>query len=120
MRPTAAQRGYDGRWQAVTAAYKDEHPWCLGCQAIGVRRLAEVVDHVVPHGGDSALFWNEGNWQSVCRWCHGSVKPVLERRWRAGKLKDVALRLDSPQAKALTRAHHRPAIGDDGYPIPGT
>ncbi|OLB69352.1 MAG: hypothetical protein AUI16_28705 [Alphaproteobacteria bacterium 13_2_20CM_2_64_7] len=120
MRPTAAQRGYDGRWQAVTAAYKDEHPWCLGCQAIGVRRLAEVVDHVVPHGGDSALFWNEGNWQSVCRWCHGSVKPVLERQWRAGKLKDVALRLDSPQAKALTRAHHRPAIGADGYPIPGT
>jgi 5-methylcytosine-specific restriction enzyme A len=120
MRATAAQRGYGGEWQAAIASYKQANPWCLGCWAIGVRQPVEVVDHVVPHGGDEALFWDEGNWQSACRWCHGSVKPVLERQWRAGKLSDVGLRLDSAQAKTLTRAKHRPAIGADGYPILGT
>ena len=117
MRPTAAQRGYDGKWQAAIAVYREEHPWCLGCWAIGVRRPTEVVDHVLPHGGDARLFWDESNWQASCTWCHGSVKPVLERQWRAGKLKDSALRLDSVEAQTLARAKHRPAIGADGYPL---
>lgn len=72
-RPTAARRGYDARWQAAIAAYKDIHPWCIGCWAIGVRRETEVVDHVVPHHGDPMLFWCEENWQSSCTWHHGAI-----------------------------------------------
>jgi 5-methylcytosine-specific restriction protein A len=119
-RPTAARRGYDARWQAAIAAYKDIHPWCIGCWVIGVRRETEVVDHVVPHRGDPALFWCEANWQPSCAWHHGAIKPVLERDWRSGKIPDAALRLDSASAQWLTRMKYRPAIGADGYPIEGT
>jgi 5-methylcytosine-specific restriction protein A len=30
-----------------------------------------VVDHVIPHKGDRALFWDEANnWQALCARCH--------------------------------------------------
>jgi 5-methylcytosine-specific restriction protein A len=36
-----------------------------------------VVDHIRPHMGDPALFWDEGNWQALCDYtspfnCHGT------------------------------------------------
>jgi 5-methylcytosine-specific restriction protein A len=32
--------------------------------------VATQTDHVRPHRGDRALFWDrEGNWQSLCRTC---------------------------------------------------
>jgi 5-methylcytosine-specific restriction enzyme A len=119
-RPTATQRGYDAQWFAASALFKAHNPFCLGCLAIGLSTPTEVVDHIVPHQGDNMLFWNEANWQPACAWHYNAIKPTLERQWRAGKIRDMALRLDSPQAKALTRAKHKPAIGADGYPIAGT
>jgi len=32
--------------------------------------LATVVDHISPHKGDSDLFWDRANWQSLCESCH--------------------------------------------------
>jgi 5-methylcytosine-specific restriction protein A len=32
--------------------------------------VATLVDHVVPHRGDPALFWDVENWQSLCATCH--------------------------------------------------
>ena len=29
-----------------------------------------VVDHIVPHRGDSNLFWDRNNWQPLCKPCH--------------------------------------------------
>ena len=29
-----------------------------------------LVDHIVPHRGDQALFWDEQNWQPLCKSCH--------------------------------------------------
>ena len=31
---------------------------------------ATVVDHIVPHRGDPRLFWDEKNWQPLCKECH--------------------------------------------------
>ena len=31
---------------------------------------ATLVDHVIPHRGNEALFWDESNWQSMCDACH--------------------------------------------------
>lgn len=31
---------------------------------------ATVVDHIKPHRGDKALFWDEHNWQPLCKKCH--------------------------------------------------
>jgi hypothetical protein len=33
-------------------------------------RIANVVDHIIPHRGDMELFWDESNWQSMCEPCH--------------------------------------------------
>jgi Restriction endonuclease len=41
------------------------------CFADNRTTLADVVDHVVPHRSDVALFWDElHNWQSLCYSCH--------------------------------------------------
>lgn len=48
------------------------------CEEEGVVEPATIVDHIVPHRGDTKLFWNtEGNWQSLCASCH-SRKTVKE------------------------------------------
>lgn len=39
-----------------------------------------VCDHIRPHRGDAALFWDEGNLQSLCKPCHDVVKQAEERR----------------------------------------
>ncbi|WP_314945899.1 hypothetical protein [Bradyrhizobium cosmicum] len=40
---------------------------------------AVVVDHVKPHRGDRALFWDKRNWQPLCTHHHNSTKQSLER-----------------------------------------
>ncbi|WP_349253802.1 HNH endonuclease signature motif containing protein [Bradyrhizobium sp. CB2312] len=40
---------------------------------------AVVVDHIKPHRGDRALFWDKGNWQPLCTHHHNSTKQRLER-----------------------------------------
>ncbi|MBK9704528.1 MAG: HNH endonuclease [Betaproteobacteria bacterium] len=54
------------------------------CEAAGRLTAASVVDHVVPHRGDQALFWDVGNWQPLCKPCHDGAKQSLER---GGKLR---------------------------------
>jgi 5-methylcytosine-specific restriction endonuclease McrA len=39
-----------------------------------------VVDHIVPHEGDEALFWSPANLQSVSKEYHDGVKKAFERR----------------------------------------
>lgn len=31
---------------------------------------AKVVDHIIPHKGDTRLFWDEGTHQSLCKRYH--------------------------------------------------
>ena len=47
-----------------------EHPLCAECLKNSVLTPATVVDHIVPHRGDYALFWDENNWQPLCKSCH--------------------------------------------------
>ncbi|WP_367142722.1 hypothetical protein [Desulfosporosinus sp.] len=28
------------------------------------------MDHIIPHRGDKALFWDESKWQPHCKRCH--------------------------------------------------
>lgn len=37
---------------------------------VGRLTQATVVDHIVPHRGDQKLFWDESNWQPLCKPCH--------------------------------------------------
>jgi 5-methylcytosine-specific restriction enzyme A len=38
-----------------------------------------VVDHKLPHRGDSKLFFDASNLQSLAKQCHDSWKQALER-----------------------------------------
>lgn len=69
-RGSAYSRGYTKRWDAARLAYLSQHPLCSTCDKVGHTTIAAVVDHVVPHRGDMALFWDEGNWQPLCKRCH--------------------------------------------------
>ncbi len=69
-RGTAASRGYDGRWRKARRLFLQEHPLCAHCENEGIIRPATVVDHVIPHRGDAALFWDVSNWQPLCKVHH--------------------------------------------------
>ena len=71
LRGSAAERGYDGKWRKARARFLREHPLCVKCREQGKLTPATVVDHIIPHRGDPVLFWDENNWQPLCRDCHG-------------------------------------------------
>lgn len=78
-RPSAAARGYDGKWRVESKAFlaMPENRYCK----CGCGRLADMVDHIVPHRGDHRLFWNRANWQPMAMVpCHVSKKQSIESR----------------------------------------
>jgi 5-methylcytosine-specific restriction protein A len=79
-RGSSNDRGYGWRWRKRARAFLVEHPLCgqragslapVMSQCFDERRVtaAVQVDHVEPHRGDQALFWDETNWQALCRPC---------------------------------------------------
>jgi 5-methylcytosine-specific restriction enzyme A len=64
------------------------------CLRAGIVEPAFAVDHIVPHKGDQVLFWDQSNWQSLCRTHHNSDKQRIERGGKA-----------------------KPYIGADGWPL---
>lgn len=102
-RGSARQRGYTVEWDRASAAFKCEHPLCLGCHAVGRVTIATVVDHAEPHRGDMVKFWDRGQWQSACKWHHDVVKQHLERLFASGSIGVDDLRLDSATAQRVTR-----------------
>ncbi len=52
----------------------------LGCGRVEGDTALLVADHVVPHRGDEALFWDRGNLQCLCKDCHDTHKQRWERR----------------------------------------
>lgn len=78
-RKSSTQRGYGYRWQQTSRAYLAAHPLCVdpSNRHQGLVVLATETDHIVPHCGDMRLFWDPGNWQSLCHDCH-SYKTATE------------------------------------------
>jgi len=91
-RPSASRRGYDVHWRRARADFLAANPHCVMCRAEGRQTQATVVDHVQPHRGDPALFWDRSNWQGLCDTHHSSTKQAQEK------------------------GHTRPLIGTDGWP----
>lgn len=69
-RKGAHARGYNHHWRKRAKLYLQENPLCAECEQQGILTAATVVDHKVPHKGDMSLFWDEDNWQSLCKTCH--------------------------------------------------
>jgi 5-methylcytosine-specific restriction endonuclease McrA len=76
-----AERGYGWRWQKARKTFlaKPENVLCRMCTEEGRVTAATVVDHVIPHKGDQALFWDTSNWQPLCKAHHDSAKQAEER-----------------------------------------
>ena len=70
MRGGADARGYNAEWRRARKAFLKEHPLCAECMLKGRLAPATVVDHIIPHRGDKRLFWDEHNWQALCKNCH--------------------------------------------------
>jgi len=122
-RGTAAERGYDGRWQSARLGYLRKHPLCACCEANGRTVPAVLVDHVVPHRGDKALFWQRDNWQGLCERCHRVIKAIVERRWSLGEADARHLRLDYAMPDRYAHATtgwmdwHPDTIGASSIPL---
>lgn len=82
------------RWKAARLRHLAAFPLCAFCQKEGHINVGTVVDHIRPHKGDEALFWNPDNWQTLCQRHHSSDKQIIEK---GGKPKQ--------------------RIGIDGFPI---
>jgi 5-methylcytosine-specific restriction endonuclease McrA len=67
-RPTATERGYDGKWKKESKAFL-ALPGNELC-ACGCSRPASMVDHKVAHKGDMKLFWDRSNWQPMRYGCN--------------------------------------------------
>lgn len=92
-RPSARQRGYNTRWDKARKTYLRSHPLCAMCAKDGRVTAANVVDHIIPHRGDQAKFWDtDNNWSALCTTCHSKHKQREER----GRVQ---------------------AIGEDGWPL---
>jgi len=61
------------KWRRVRAAFLQRNSICAECG-----RPATVVDHIVPHRGDAALLWDEGNYQPMCSSCHSRKTAKLD------------------------------------------
>lgn len=52
------------RWRQLRDAQLAAHPWCK------CGHKATEVDHIKPHRGDPALFYDPNNLDSACNPCH--------------------------------------------------
>lgn len=95
-RGSARERGYDHHWAKTRAGWFRSHPLCVACEANGRVAAGVYLDHIVPHRGDKALFWDRHNWQGLCTDCHLRVKALIEGRYWRGEISPAELRLDRP------------------------
>lgn len=78
-RMSASKRGYDSRWREARARFLKANPFCVGCLKDERVVKATVVDHVIPHREDKKLFWDENNWQALCKRCHDNKTMTTDR-----------------------------------------
>lgn len=67
-RPSATERGYDGKWKRESRAFL-ALPGNDLC-ACGCGRASNMVDHRKAPKGDMKLFWARSNWQPYRRDCN--------------------------------------------------
>jgi len=84
-RGSANSRGYGYAWRKARDVYILSNPLCVRCREQNKITMANVVDHVTPHGGDKRLFWDRDNWQSLCKSCHDRKTAVEDGGFRGAK-----------------------------------
>ena len=78
---------YDRRWREASEAWLKQYPFCVLCLCYGQvnecvgegsAQRGLVVDHIVPHKGNSRLFWDQDNWQTLGMRHHNRDKKSCE------------------------------------------
>jgi 5-methylcytosine-specific restriction protein A len=69
-RPSEHANLYNYGWTKIRRVFLMQHPICKRCEDKGRLTPATVVDHIVPHKGDTALFYDPANFQPLCASCH--------------------------------------------------
>ena len=64
------QHCYTAQWSKARKRFLLDNPLCCRCLELGYTKAATVVDHIIPHRGDMNLFWDDDNWQALCKRCH--------------------------------------------------
>ena len=67
-------------WQALRGQQLRLEPTCRLCRQAGRVTPATVADHVEPHRGDRARFFDSNNLMSLCATCHNAIKQQTEKR----------------------------------------
>ena len=67
------------RWKHMRMRQLAHEPLCCYCKDLGHVTVATVADHVRPHRGNEALFFDANNLQSLCKSCHDGAKQQQER-----------------------------------------
>jgi 5-methylcytosine-specific restriction protein A len=80
-RKSSTERGYGSAWRKARDTFLADFPFCAICHREGRVTMATEVDHVVPAKGDPELFWDESNWQSLCKTCHSTKTAIEDGRW---------------------------------------
>lgn len=70
------------RWQRLRwdVLVRDGFTCRCGCGLMEADSSQLVADHIRPHRGDEALFWDPANLQCLRKWCHDRAKQAAERR----------------------------------------
>jgi 5-methylcytosine-specific restriction protein A len=123
-RPSARERGYSTAWDKARVGFLRLHPHCAECAKDGLIIRATVVDHITPHRGDQALFWNTSNWQALCGNHHSSWKQQVEKRGFSTRIGSDGLPSDpshpfyagQDDARGGSKVRDRKGAGPLGYP----
>lgn len=71
------------KWRRVSKAKRKLNPLCEHCLAMGISRMAQLVDHIIEIE-DGGPMWQLENLQSLCNGCHNR-KTGQEKRKRSKK-----------------------------------
>lgn len=74
------------RWKDLRVQLLARSPICADCNS-----LASEVDHILPHRGDLARFYDTNNLQTLCKPCHSRKTALEDGRW--GKVAERPKRL---------------------------
>jgi len=97
------------RWQTLTKAMFT----CAICGKLEGNTTQLVCDHIIPHRGNAALFYDANNLQCLCKQCHDSVKQREEKRQHKGTITYPDYLL--PSVIPLTIVCGAPASGKTHY-----
>lgn len=67
------------QWRELRRKHLLRYPYCNCPQHRGKRVRANIVDHIEPHHGNEALFWDQNNLQSLTKECHDGPKRRKEK-----------------------------------------